>query len=203
MREAIGDPVDVLLDGDHHVADHGRAAGPGDGEEIGKAGDGDPEVGARSVGPLLPQRAAAPAADVDVEQGAGHGIEAGGEDDAVELVLGGLGPHTPRRDRLDRLAAEIDQGDVVAVERVVVVGVDADALGAERIVPGDERLGDRRIADYGADLGPEELGGGVIGLLPREEVRVRRGEAETAALPAHLVLALSLLWGYRQGRLVG
>ena len=165
MRETIGDPVDVLLDGHHHVADHGGAAGPGDGEEVRKAGDGDPEVGARPVGPLLPQCAAASAADVDVEQGAGHGIEAGGEDDAVELVLGGLGAHTPWGDRLDRLAAEIDQGDVVAVERVVVVGVDADALGAERKVLGSERLGDRRIADRGADLGPEELGGGVIGLL--------------------------------------
>ena len=190
MREAIGDPVDVLLDGDHHVADHRRAAGPGDGEEVRKAGDGDAEVGARPVGPLFPQRAASPAADVDVEQGAGHGVEAGGEDDAVELVLGGPGPHTPWGDRLDRLAAEIDQGDVVAVERVVVVGVDADALGAERIVLGEERLGDGGVADRGADLGPEELGGGVIGLFPGEEVRERRGEAEAAALPAHLVLAL-------------
>ena len=49
------------------------------------------------------------------------------------------GPHAPRRDRLDRLAADVDQGDVVAVEGVVVVGVDADALGAERIVPGGQR----------------------------------------------------------------
>ena len=156
VREAIGDPIDVLLDGDHHVADDGRAAGSGDGEEVRKAGDGDPEVGARSVGPLLPQRAAAPAADIDGEQRSGHGIEAGGEDDAVACVLAGLCSHPPRRDRLDRLAAEIDQGHVVAVERVVVVGVDADALGAERIVLGNERLGYRWIADYGADLGPED-----------------------------------------------
>ena len=64
------------------------------------------------------------------------------------------------------VAAEIDQGDVVAVERLVVVGVDADALGAEGIVLGDERLGDGGVADRGADLGAEELGGGVVGLLP-------------------------------------
>jgi hypothetical protein len=138
VGEAIGDPVDVLLDGDHHVADHGRAARSGDGEEIRKAGDGDAEVGTRSVGPLVPQRAASPAADVDAEQGAGHGIEAGGEDDAVEVVLGGPGSHTLRSDRLDWLAAEIDQGDVVAVERLVVVGVDADVLGAEGIVLREE-----------------------------------------------------------------
>src|SRR5215207_6975028 len=117
MREAIGDPVDVLLNGDHHVADHRRAAGPGNGEEVRKAGDGDAEVGARPLGPLLPQRAASPAADVDVEQGPGHRVEAGGEDDAVELVLGDPGPHTPCGDPLDWLAAEINQADVVTIER--------------------------------------------------------------------------------------
>ena len=58
------------------------------------------------------------------------------------------------------------------------------------------------IADRGADLGPEELGGGVIGLLLREQVRVRRGEAEAAALPAHLVLALPLLRGHGQSGLI-
>jgi len=111
--------------------------------------------------------------DVDVEQGAGHSIEAGGEDEAVELVLGGLCSHTPRRDRLDRLAAEIDQGYVVAIERVVVVSVNADPFGAERKVLGSERLGYLWIADCGADLGAEELGGRVIGLLLGKEIRVR------------------------------
>ena len=35
---------------------------------------------------------AAPAADVDLEQRAGHGVEAGGEHDGVDLVLLALDP---------------------------------------------------------------------------------------------------------------
>ena len=96
MCEAIGDPVDVLLDGHHHVADHGRAAGPVMVKRFGKPAMAIAEVGARSLGPRLPQVPGRRPADVDVEQGAGHGIEAGGEDDAVELVLGRRGPHTAR-----------------------------------------------------------------------------------------------------------
>ena len=42
VRDAVGDPVHVLLDGDDHVAQHGRAAGPRDDEEVREAGDGDP-----------------------------------------------------------------------------------------------------------------------------------------------------------------
>ena len=63
---------------------------------LGKPAIGEAEVGARAVGPLLAQRAAAAAADVDVEQRAGHGVEAGGEDDAVELVLGVARAHARR-----------------------------------------------------------------------------------------------------------
>ena len=52
----VADPVHVLLDRDHHVAQHGRAARPGDREQVGEPGDGDAEVAARPGGPLLPQR---------------------------------------------------------------------------------------------------------------------------------------------------
>src|SRR5215212_5303095 len=86
-RKTIGNPVDVLLDGHHHVADDGWAAGPGDGEQVRKVRDGDSEIGARPVDPLLAQGASGPTLNVDVEQGASHSIEAGSEDDAVAGVL--------------------------------------------------------------------------------------------------------------------
>ena len=44
------------------------------------------------------------------------------------------------------VVAEVDERDVVAVERLEVVGVDAEALGAERVVARAQRLGDRRVA---------------------------------------------------------
>ena len=81
------------------------------------------------VGPLVAQREAAAAADVDREQRAGHRVEAGGEHDRVELVLA-------RRRRAGRSAVIASIGvsrrstsvDVGAVERLEVAGVDADAL---------------------------------------------------------------------------
>ena len=55
VLEAVGDPVDVLLDRDGHVGQHRRAARPGDHEEVGESGGREPEVGGRAVGPLLRQ----------------------------------------------------------------------------------------------------------------------------------------------------
>ena len=62
------DPVDVLLDRHRHVRQHRRAARAGDGEEVGEADGGQPEVGRRAVGPLLLQRHAVPAGDVDGDE---------------------------------------------------------------------------------------------------------------------------------------
>ena len=87
VAQAVGDPVDVLLDGHRHVAQHRRALRPGDHEQVREAVRGDAEVGARALGPLLLQGEPVPSADAELEQGAGHRVEAGGEDDDVHLVL--------------------------------------------------------------------------------------------------------------------
>src|SRR5205807_2507648 len=57
-------------------------------------------------------------------------------------------------------------------------------------------------ADGGLDLGAEELGGRVVGVLAGEQVRKRRVEAEAAAAPAALVRALPLFRRHLEGRLV-
>ena len=61
-------------------------------KKFGKPTVDEPEVGGRAVGPLLLQGHAVPAGDVDADQGAGHGVEAGGVDDGVELerLVGGV-----------------------------------------------------------------------------------------------------------------
>ena len=102
VLEAICNPVDVLLDRHHHVGEYGGAARAGDGEEIWEAGDHEPQIGARSLGPLLFQFRSGPAAYVDAEQGTGHRVEARCEHNTVERVLGVPRLHTPRGDLLDR-----------------------------------------------------------------------------------------------------
>ena len=56
IRHAIGDPVHVLLDRHHHVAEHRRAARPGDHEHVREARGHQAEIGARPRLPFLPQR---------------------------------------------------------------------------------------------------------------------------------------------------
>src|SRR4030095_2667946 len=82
--------------------------------------------------------------------------------------------------------------------RLVVARVDAHALGADRIVLGQEDLGYRRVLNHGADLLAAELGGRVIGVLVEQQVDIGRGEAQAAALPPLLVLAPPLLWRHRE-----
>src|SRR6202047_4404627 len=60
------------------------------------------------LAPLLLERLAAGAADVDLQQRPGHRIEAGREHDRIDCVFLLLGPNASRRDRLDRLAADVD-----------------------------------------------------------------------------------------------
>jgi hypothetical protein len=59
------------------------------------------QVGARPGTPGLAQRQAVAPADVHLQQGAGHRIEAGGEHDAVELERLAGGVHASGRDLLD------------------------------------------------------------------------------------------------------
>ena len=88
------------------------------------------------------------------------------------------------RDRLDRHAPGIDQGHVVAVEGLVVAGVEAQALGADRVVAWREQLGDLRVVDDLADLGAHELGGGVVGLPVGGQVAERPHRSRSRRAPS-------------------
>ena len=117
VADAVRDPVDVLLDRQHHVAQHRRAARAGDEEQVGEAGGREAEIGARPAGPLVLQRTAPAPADVDVQQRPGHRVEAGREHDHVELVRAARGLDPARREPHDRRVAHVDERHVVAVVR--------------------------------------------------------------------------------------
>ncbi len=72
-------------------------------------------------------------------------LEAGGEDDAVELVLGAVGDRAVRRDLRDPTGA-VDQRDVGVVERGEVLVVEAGSLAPVAVVR-LEHLRDRGIGD--------------------------------------------------------
>src|SRR5207248_4915746 len=63
--QAVADPLDVVLDRRDHVGEDGRAARPGDDEQVREPGDAQPEIGAGSFGPRLLQHDTVTAPDVD------------------------------------------------------------------------------------------------------------------------------------------
>lgn len=70
------------------------------------------EEGDRSVGPFVLQRDAADASDIDPIGGAGDGVEAGGINDHVKLLLARRSADAVRRDALDRRLVEVDERDI-------------------------------------------------------------------------------------------
>ena len=54
VRDAVADPVHVLLDRRHHVREHRRAAGAGDDEQVREAGHAEAEIGSSALPPTSP-----------------------------------------------------------------------------------------------------------------------------------------------------
>ena len=126
----------MLLARQDHLAFDARALRTGDHEQVGEAGNHDPEVGAWAVFPLRLYRQPCIGVDVDFLHRSGHRVKTGRKDDRVELILG-IGSAQPgRRDFLDWLASDIHQGDVVAIVGLVIVGIEDEPLGADRMVVG-------------------------------------------------------------------
>ncbi len=104
------------------------------------------------------------------------------------------------RHRLDRRLVDIDERDVVAVEGVVIAGIDAHPLGAERIILRRQLLRDIGIAHDRLDLAAEEGFGRVVRLLVDQKVGIGEAEAQAAMGPARLIFALPLLMGHVECR---
>ena len=142
VGDAVGDPVHVRLGVQHHVGQHGRRARARHDEEVRESVDAEAEVGAGPTGPVVAQPLAAATDDVDLGQRARHRVEPGGEHDRVDVVVGVGGVDAGGVDGLDGCLTHADQLDVGSIERLKVVGVGADSLGADRVVGGDEQVGE-------------------------------------------------------------
>ncbi len=138
------------------------------------------------TGPVRPQVAepgAAGADRVDPAQRAGHRVEAGGEHQGVARMTRGGGVHCVGGDGGDGFAAQVDQRHVLPVERLVVAGVGADALGADGVVDRHQVVGHRGIGHQLPDAGFGEFTGDVVGGEVDELVGKRLAEQHPALSP--------------------
>ena len=162
VLQAPGHPVDVLLDRHGHVRQDGRAARPGEHEEVREPGGHETQVRRWPGRPLVLEGQTIPASDVRSHQGTGHGVEAGGVHDGVEAerlvrrldaILG---------DADDRLLTQVDEPDVRQIVGLEVAGIEARPLGTEVMVLRAERLGSFGIFHGRADLLADHLGHDVV-----------------------------------------
>src|SRR5581483_10615213 len=102
----------------------------------------------QAIRPIIRERCAI--APIDLEAGAPRigraDLEAGGEDDAVDLVLDALEHKSLLRDAIDATALRVDELHVGPVEGRQIFVVEGWAL-AELAIPGLERLGRRLVLD--------------------------------------------------------
>jgi len=115
------------------------------------------------VPPFVGQRLAVAAADVHAHDGAGHGVEAGSVDQDIELVFGIRGAQSLGRHLLYRGFAQIDDGDVILLEGLVVVGVDHRPFAVQRVVLRRQGIGLLRIAQGFLQPLPVQLAGDLVG----------------------------------------
>ncbi len=125
-------------------------------EEVGEVADVDAVQAAHAVGPVLRQGEVVASDHVEPPASGvlGAHLEAGGEDEAVEVVVLAGRHDTGLVDALDALSPGVDQVAAGLVVGVEVLVVEAGAL-AQLAVPGLERLGRGGVAHDGLDPRPD------------------------------------------------
>src|ERR1700722_14545580 len=145
--DQFDDPLDVLLDGRHHVREHRRTTRTGDDEEVWESRTSDSQVGPWTGSPLIAQLDAVAASDLDTQQGASHRVEPSGAHQHVEFVRFLRRLQAISTEAHDRIPADVDQPNILPVECRVVISISADPLGANRKVLGTQHFCSR-LVDY-------------------------------------------------------
>src|ERR1700733_14442246 len=102
------DPRDMLLNGRHHVRKYRRASRASDSKQVWKTSYRQTEVCLRPIRPSITDSQPTPTSNINVQQGARHGIEPGCVNNTVDLVLVRARPNPLRSDFFDRLLANIN-----------------------------------------------------------------------------------------------
>ncbi len=133
---------------DDHLRLHRGAARPGDGEHVGKAGHHQPEIGHRPALPISPPAPGRLPTRMSISRSA---PVIASKPVAKTIASSSYSPSSVRTpaggDLLDRVRLYIHQRHVVAVVGLVIIGIETQPLGADRMV--FRRQQSRRSRDRG------------------------------------------------------
>lgn len=96
------------------------------------------------------------------------------------------GSNTTTKSRI----ARSHQRDVVAIVRLIVVGIENKPLGADRVIVRAQQFRGLRILDGGADFPAHEFGRRFVRLLVDQQIGVRVQKADAAALGPFCLVGL-------------
>ena len=192
VLQAVRNPLHMLLNGHDDVGQHRRAAGAGDKKEVRKTRCHQAQVSTRPRHPLVLQGLATLATNVNAIQRARYCVVASGKNDAVQRMESGCCANALGNNRYDRRCLQIHQVHMRLVVGCVVVGIDADSLGADGMVGGGQQFGNCRVFDGTANFVAHEFGCIVIGFFIRVDIVESMRVIGTALGPATLVLLLAL-----------
>jgi len=130
VLDAVGDPVGVLFDGEHHIALNARALGTGDHEHVGKVRDHDSKIGGWAIGPLVFERFASRRTDINPPHCTSHGIKTRSKRNGIKFVVGSVRAKPVWGECFDSVGADVDERDAVFVVGLEIVRIDNQAFGA-------------------------------------------------------------------------
>jgi hypothetical protein len=130
----------------------------------------------------LSDTAAAPL-DAEVDQRPGHRVEADGENDEIRRIFLLARLQAVFGNTNDRFLVDVDEIDIVAIEGLEIVGIEAQPLGAERIALRRQLFGGDRILDDPAHLLCEEIRHHAVGVFAEGDVTEAALQVPAAKLP--------------------
>ena len=193
VSNAVSDPVAQAFTTKRHVEQYRGRFRTMDHEQVRKAGDRHAEVSAKALGPSLLQINAVASLRIEAQQRASDRIESGGQYQHIKRVLARFRDNAGRGKSHDRILAQIDQRDVVAVVSFEIAVVDDLPLRAEYVV-GHQFGRGVRVFHGCADFTAHEFGQRRVRVFVQQQVVVAvEQHVQAAVLPEFFVQRLALL----------
>src|ERR1700733_7326310 len=123
---------------------------------------------------------------IDRLQSTRHCIESGGKDNDVQIVVSAGGLDAAGGHPFDRRLANVDQRHVRLIEGRVIAGLDAEALGGDRISSRQQLLRERRVLYLLANPPANIVGNDAIRVLVCQYIDEYTGDAEPSLFPKRI-----------------